>query len=56
MRVALRKPMAAPGFRALEEGQALHHAFDGFEPVAMAGGSNANDEIGTAAGRCGETG
>ncbi|MGE0417824.1 MAG: hypothetical protein AB7O80_13550 [Acetobacteraceae bacterium] len=53
MRVALREPMAVPGLRASEAGQALRHAF---EPVAMAGGSNAYDEIGTASGRCGETG
>jgi hypothetical protein len=39
MNVALRKPMTLEQFLAWEERQELRYEFDGFGPVAMAGGT-----------------
>jgi len=39
MNVALRKPMTLEQFLAWEERQELRHEFDGFQPIAMAGGT-----------------
>ena len=38
MNVALRRPMTLPEFLAWEERQELRYEFNGFQPVAMAGG------------------
>jgi Uma2 family endonuclease len=46
MNVALRKPMTLPQFLAWEERQELRHEFDGFQPVAMTGGTDAHEAIG----------
>ncbi len=45
MNVALRKPMTLKQFLAWEEGQPLRHEFDGFQPVAMTGGTAAHSAI-----------
>lgn len=45
MSVALRKPMTLAEFLAWEEQQELRYEFDGFEPVAMTGGTIAHDQI-----------
>ena len=45
MSVALRKPMTLAEFLAWEEQQELRYEFDGFEPVAMTGGTLAHDQI-----------
>jgi len=45
MSVALRKPMTLAEFLAWEERQELRYEFDGFEPVAMTGGTIAHDQI-----------
>jgi Uma2 family endonuclease len=47
MNVALRKPMTLPEFLAWEERQELRYEFDGFQPVAMAGGTAAHSAIQT---------
>ncbi len=39
MKLALRKPMTLEEFLAWEEGQPLRYEFDGFQPVAMTGGT-----------------
>ena len=39
MTVALRKPMSLDAFVAWEERQALRYEFDGYQPVAMTGGT-----------------
>jgi Uma2 family endonuclease len=46
MNVALRKPMTLEQFLAWEEQQELRYEFDGFEPVAMTGGTDAHEAIG----------
>ncbi len=46
MNVALRKPMSIEQFLVWEEQQELRHEFDGFEPVAMTGGTDAHEAIG----------
>jgi Uma2 family endonuclease len=46
MSVALRQPMTVAEFLAWEEGQELRWEFDGFEPVAMTGGTLAHETIG----------
>ena len=48
MTVALRKPMTVEQFLAWEEQQELRHEFDGFEAVAMTGGTHAHEAIGGA--------
>jgi hypothetical protein len=45
MTVALRKPMSLAEFLAWEERQELRFEFDGFQPVAMTGGTFAHDQI-----------
>jgi Uma2 family endonuclease len=45
MNVALRKPMTLAEFLAWEERQELRYEFDGFQPVAMAGGDEAHETI-----------
>lgn len=45
MNVALRQPMGLDRFLAWEERQPLRYEFDGFEPVAMAGGTAAHAAI-----------
>jgi Uma2 family endonuclease len=45
MNVALRKPMSLAEFLAWEERQELRYEFDGFQPVAMTGGTDAHDQI-----------
>ena len=45
MNVALQKPMALAEFLAWEERQELRYEFDGFQPVAMTGGTVAYDRI-----------
>ena len=45
MTLALRKPMTLDEFLAWEERQELRYEFDGFQPVAMTGGSYAHDTI-----------
>ena len=45
MSVALRKPMTLTAFLAWEERQELRCEFDGFEPVAMNGGTIAHGQI-----------
>src|ERR1700733_11248146 len=45
MSVALHKPMTLAEFLAWEEQQELRYEFDGFEPVAMTGGTIAHDQI-----------
>jgi Uma2 family endonuclease len=46
MSVAQRKPMTLSEFLAWEERQELRWEFDGFQPVAMTGGSAAQEIIG----------
>lgn len=46
MSMTLRKPMSLVEFLAWEEGQDLRWEFDGFEPVAMTGGTFAHEVIG----------
>ena len=46
MSTALRKPMTLEEFLAWEECQELRYEFDGFQPVAMTGGSFAHERIG----------
>jgi Uma2 family endonuclease len=46
MSVALRHPMSIAEFLAWEEGQELRWEFDGFQPVAMTGGTVAHELIG----------
>jgi Uma2 family endonuclease len=45
MNVALRKPMTLTEFLAWEERQELRYEFDGFQAVAMTGGTIAHDLI-----------
>ena len=45
MDVAVRQPMTLQQFLAWEERQPLRYEFDGFEPVAMAGGTAAHAAI-----------
>jgi len=45
MSIALHKPMTLVQFLAWEERQELRYEFDGFEPVAMTGGTIAHDQI-----------
>jgi Uma2 family endonuclease len=45
MSVALRTPMTLAEFLLWEERQELRYEFDGFEPVAMTGGTIAHDQI-----------
>jgi Uma2 family endonuclease len=45
MTVALRQPMTLAEFLAWEERQEIRYEFDGFEPVAMTGGTYAHDRI-----------
>ena len=46
MRAALRRPMTLEEFLAWEERQELRWEFDGFDPVAMTGGTLAHETIG----------
>lgn len=46
MNVALRKPMTVEQFLAWEERQEPRFEFDGFQPVAMTGGTDAHEAIG----------
>jgi Uma2 family endonuclease len=45
MTAALRRPMTLAEFLAWEERQELRYEFDGFQPVAMTGGTLAHDDI-----------
>ncbi len=45
MNVALRQPMTVDEFLVWEEGQELRYEFDGFQPVAMTGGTYEHDAI-----------
>ncbi len=45
MNVALRPGMTLDGFLAWEEGQEARWEFDGFQPVAMVGGTEAHASI-----------
>jgi Uma2 family endonuclease len=45
MSVALHRPITLAEFLAWEERQELRYEFDGFEPVAMTGGTIAHDQI-----------
>lgn len=45
MNVALRKTMTLEQFLAWEDRQELRHEFDGFQPVAMVGGTVAHSSI-----------
>jgi Uma2 family endonuclease len=45
MNVALRKPMTLEQFLAWEDQQELRYEFDGFQPVAMTGGTEAHSAI-----------
>lgn len=45
MSVALRQPMTVDAFLAWEARQEVRHEFDGFEPLAMNGGTVAHDRI-----------
>ncbi|MGA3005100.1 MAG: hypothetical protein ABSE20_25600 [Acetobacteraceae bacterium] len=45
MSVAAQTPMTLAEFLAWEERQELRYEFDGFEPVAMTGGTIAHDQI-----------
>ncbi len=42
MNVALRQPMSLEQFLAWEDRQELRYEFDGFQPVAMTGGTAAH--------------
>jgi len=46
MNVALRKPMTVAEFLAWEDKQEFRWEFNGFEPVAMTGGTEAHEVIG----------
>ena len=46
MSVAVRQPMSVAEFLAWEERQELRWEFDGFQPVAMTGGTAAHEVIG----------
>jgi Uma2 family endonuclease len=46
MSVAVRQPMSVAEFLAWEERQELRWEFDGFQPVAMTGGTAAHETIG----------
>ena len=46
MRHAVRQPITVEVFLAWEERQELRWEFNGFEPVAMTGGTNAHEAIG----------
>lgn len=45
MTVALRKPMSLDAFLDWEERQPLRYEFDGFQPVAMTGGTSEHSAI-----------
>jgi len=45
MNVALRQTMTMEQFLAWEDRQELRHEFDGFQPVAMTGGTAAHAAI-----------
>lgn len=45
MNIAVRKPMSLAEFLAWEERQELRYEFDGFQPVAMTGGTFEHDQI-----------
>lgn len=45
MSAALQRPMSVDEFLLWEAGQDIRHEFDGFAPVAMAGGSEAHADI-----------
>ena len=45
MNVALRKPMTLEQFLSWEERQQMRYEFDGFQPVAMTGGTEAHAAI-----------
>lgn len=45
MNVALRKSMSLADFLVWEERQELRYEFDGFQPVAMTGGTVGHDQI-----------
>lgn len=45
MNIALRKPMTLEQFLAWENRQELRHEFDGFQPIAMTGGTAAHSAI-----------
>ena len=45
MSIALRKPMTREEFLAWEAQQPLRYEFDGFQPIAMAGGTRAHAAI-----------
>jgi len=45
MRIALHKPVTLAEFLTWKERQELRYEFDGFEPVAMTGGTIAHDQI-----------
>src|SRR5690242_18625175 len=45
MSIALRKPMTLQAFLDWEERQELRYEFDGFETVAMTGGTSAHSAI-----------
>jgi Uma2 family endonuclease len=47
MNVAVRKPIALDEFLAWERDQDQRYEFDGFQPVAMTGGTIAHSEIAT---------
>jgi Uma2 family endonuclease len=46
MSTALRQPMSLPQFLAWEERQELRYEFDGVQPVALTGGTDAHEAIG----------
>src|SRR5580693_2018791 len=45
MSIALRNPITLEEFLAWEEQQELRYGSDGFEPIAMTGGTLAHDQI-----------
>ncbi|HEX4178798.1 MAG TPA: hypothetical protein VHY57_10185, partial [Rhizomicrobium sp.] len=45
MNVALKRPWTTEQFLAWEERQELRYEFDGFQPIAMAGGTAAHSAI-----------
>ncbi len=45
MNVALRSPVTLPQFLAWEERQELRYEFDGFQPIAITGGTIGHDRI-----------
>lgn len=47
MNIALRKPMSLAEFLSWEERQELRYEFDGFQPIAMTGGTFAHAAIQT---------